>query len=91
MSAARTTTMPRSDAPAALAGTITLGGDLVVNRMGYGAMRITGKGIFGPPADPEECRRVLRRAVELGVDFIDTADSYGPNVSEELIAAALHP
>ena len=91
MTAARTTTMPRSDAPAALAGTITLGGDLVVNRMGFGAMRITGKGIFGPPADPEECRRVLRRAVELGVDFIDTADSYGPNVSEELIGAALHP
>ena len=80
-----------SGAPASLAGTIAIGGDLVVNRMGYGAMRITGKGIFGPPADPEECRRVLRRAVELGVDFIDTADSYGPNVSEELIAEALHP
>jgi pyridoxine 4-dehydrogenase len=75
---------------AAAAGTFTLG-DLTVNRMGYGAMRITGKGIFGPPADPEECRRVLRRAVELGVNFIDTADSYGPNVSEELIAEALHP
>ena len=78
-------------APAAQAGTLTLGGDLTVNRMGYGAMRITGEGIFGPPADPDECRRVLRRAVALGVDFIDTADSYGPNVSEELIAEALHP
>ena len=91
MSGTRTKTMPRSDAPAALAGTITLGGDLVVNRMGYGAMRVTGKGIFGPPADPAECKRVLRRAVELGVDFIDTAESYGPHVSEELIAEALHP
>ena len=92
MSASKSTnTMPASDAPAALAGTIALGGDLVVNRMGYGAMRITGKGIFGPPADPEECKRVLRRAVELGVDFIDTADSYGPNVSEQQIAEALHP
>lgn len=77
-------------APAAQAGTITLG-DLTVVRMGYGAMRITGDGIFGPPADPDECRRVLRRAVDLGVTFIDTADSYGPNVSEELIAEALHP
>ena len=86
-----TTTQNRSEAPAARAGTITLGGDLTVNRMGYGAMRITGRGIFGPPADPDECRRVLRRAVELGVDFIDTADSYGPYVSEELIAEALYP
>ena len=77
-------------APAAQAGTITLG-DLTVNRMGYGAMRITGEGIFGPPRDAEECKRVLRRAVELGVDFIDTADSYGPFVSENLIAEALHP
>jgi aryl-alcohol dehydrogenase-like predicted oxidoreductase len=80
-----------SGTPAAQAGTITIGGDLVVNRMGYGAMRITGNGIFGPPADPDEARRVLRRAVELGVDFIDTADSYGPHVSEKLIAEALHP
>jgi pyridoxine 4-dehydrogenase len=71
--------------------TFTIGGDLVVQRLGYGAMRITGRGIWGPPADPEECKRVLRRAVELGVDFIDTADSYGPDVSEELIAEALHP
>jgi pyridoxine 4-dehydrogenase len=71
--------------------TFTIGGDLEVHRLGYGAMRITGRGIWGPPADPEECKRVLRRAVELGVDFIDTADSYGPDVSEELIAEALHP
>jgi len=71
--------------------TFTIGGDLTVNRMGYGAMRITGKGIWGPPADKEEAIRVLKRAVELGVNFIDTADSYGPYVSEELIAEALHP
>ena len=71
--------------------TFTIGGDLIVNRLGYGAMRITGKGIWGPPADHDESIRVLRRAVELGVNFIDTADSYGPNVSEELIAEALHP
>lgn len=77
--------------PAAAAGTVTLGDDLTVNRMGYGAMRITGPGTFGPPADPAEAMRVLRRAVALGVNFIDTADSYGPHVSEELIAAALHP
>lgn len=80
-----------SSLPASLAGTITLGGDLTVNRMGYGAMRITGPGIIGEPADPAECRRVLRRAVELGVSFVDTADSYGPEVSERLIAEALHP
>ncbi len=71
--------------------TFAIGGDLTVNRLGYGAMRITGKGIWGPPANHDESIRVLRRAVELGVDFIDTADSYGPNVSEELIAEALHP
>lgn len=76
--------------PAAEAGTVTLG-DLTVNRMGYGAMRITGQGVWGPPADRAEARRVLQRAVELGVNFIDTADSYGPNVSEEIIAEALHP
>ncbi|HEY0672162.1 MAG TPA: aldo/keto reductase [Longimicrobiales bacterium] len=70
---------------------LTLGGDLTVNRLGYGAMRITGPGIFGPPRDKAEALRVLRRALELGVNFIDTADSYGPNVSEELIAEALHP
>ncbi|MCA8830424.1 aldo/keto reductase [Hymenobacter pini] len=73
------------------AKTFTLGNDLTVNRMGYGAMRITGEGIWGPPQDHAESIRVLRRAVELGINFIDTADSYGPNVSEELIAEALHP
>lgn len=76
---------------AAASGTFTIGHDLTVNRLGYGAMRITGKGIWGDPANPEECRRVLRRAVDLGVNFIDTADSYGPEVSENLIAEALHP
>lgn len=77
--------------PSAAAGTITLGDDLTVNRMGFGAMRLTGRGIWGPPADRQESIRVLRRAIELGVDFIDTADSYGPAVAEELIAEALHP
>jgi aryl-alcohol dehydrogenase-like predicted oxidoreductase len=72
-------------------GTVTLGGELKVNRLGYGAMRITGDGIWGPPKDKQGALAVLRRAVELGVNFIDTADSYGPNVSEELIAEALHP
>ena len=76
---------------AGAAGTITIGGDLTVNRLGYGAMRITGQGIWGPPADRDEALRVLRRAMELGVDFIDTANSYGPHISEELIAEALHP
>ena len=76
--------------PAAAAGNLDLG-DLTVNRLGYGAMRITGEGTFGPPADPDECIRTLRRTVELGINFIDTADSYGPDVSEELIAKALHP
>jgi len=71
--------------------TFTIGGDITINRLGYGAMRITGPGIWGPPKDKEESIRVLKRAVELGVNFIDTADSYGPNVSEELIAKALHP
>lgn len=71
--------------------TITVGNDLTVNRLGFGAMRLTGKGVWGPPADRDECLRVLRRAVELGVDFIDTANSYGPYVSEELIREALHP
>lgn len=71
--------------------TFSIGGDLAVNRLGYGAMRITGKGIWGPPTDKDEAIRVLKRAVELGVNFIDTADSYGPNVSEELIAEALYP
>jgi pyridoxine 4-dehydrogenase len=79
-----------SQAIAAGAGTITLG-DLKVNRLGYGAMRITGKGVWGPPADHDAAIATLRRAVELGVNFIDTADSYGPYVSEELIAEALFP
>jgi pyridoxine 4-dehydrogenase len=77
--------------PASSAGTFALGGDLVVNRLGFGAMRITGNGIWGPPEDKAGALATLRRAVELGVNLIDTADSYGPNVSEELIAEALHP
>jgi len=76
---------------AALAGTISLGEGLAVHRLGFGAMRITGDGILGPPKDTDLAVRVLRRAVELGVNFIDTADSYGPHVSEELIARALAP
>jgi len=74
-----------------LGGTFSIGGDLTVHRLGYGAMRITGPGIWGEPADLANARVVLRRAVELGVDFIDTADSYGPDVSEDLIREALHP
>ena len=73
------------------ATTFTIGGDLEVRRLGFGAMRITGDGIWGPPDDPEGARRLLRRVVELGVNLIDTADSYGPEVSENLIAEALHP
>jgi pyridoxine 4-dehydrogenase len=73
------------------AGTIDVGGDLTVNRLGFGAMRITGQGVWGPPPDRELAKGALRRAVELGVNFIDTADSYGPDVSEELIAEALYP
>jgi pyridoxine 4-dehydrogenase len=76
---------------AAAAGTFTVGGDLVVNRMGYGAMRITGPGVWGPPADKAAALATLRRAIELGVNLIDTADSYGPATSEELIAEALYP
>src|ERR1700735_5018250 len=71
--------------------TFLLGGDLTVNRLGYGAMRITGEGIWGEPKDREEARKVLRRTIELGINFIDTADSYGPEVSERLIAEALYP
>jgi pyridoxine 4-dehydrogenase len=81
----------RKDLPAAAGGTISLGDELTVNRVGFGAMRITGEGIWGPPKDPSTAIAVLRRAIELGVNFIDTADSYGPNVSEELIAEALAP
>jgi aryl-alcohol dehydrogenase-like predicted oxidoreductase len=76
---------------AAKAGEFLIGNDLRVTRLGFGAMRITGKGIWGEPADRAECIRVLRRAIELGINFIDTADSYGPSVSEEIIAEALHP
>jgi pyridoxine 4-dehydrogenase len=76
---------------AAAAGAFTIGGDLTVNRLGYGAMRITGPGIWGPPADKAAALATLRRAIELGVNLIDTADSYGPGVSEELIAEALYP
>jgi pyridoxine 4-dehydrogenase len=76
---------------AALSGTFRIGGDLEVNRLGFGAMRLTGKGIWGEPDDPAECRHVLERALERGVTFIDTADYYGPEVSERLIAEALHP
>jgi pyridoxine 4-dehydrogenase len=76
---------------ASSAGTVNLGGELTVSRLGYGAMRITGSGVWGPPQDRAEALRVLKRAVELGVNFIDTADSYGPGVSEELIAEALAP
>jgi pyridoxine 4-dehydrogenase len=75
----------------AMSDTFTIGGDLEVRRLGFGAMRLTGPGIWGPPADPEAARAVLRRVVELGVNLIDTADSYGPEVSENLIAEALHP
>ena len=72
-------------------GTFLIGGDLPVHRLGFGAMRITGDGVWGPPKDHDEALRVLKRAIQLGVNFIDTAESYGPNVSEELIAEALHP
>lgn len=78
-------------APAAASGTLTLGGDLTVNRMGFGAMRVTGPDIWGEPKDPAEARRVLKRTLDLGVNFIDTADAYGPEVSERLIAEALYP
>ncbi len=77
--------------PAAASGTFAIGGDLPVHRLGYGAMRLTGPGIWGEPRDRAEAVRVLRRAVELGVNFIDTADSYGPFVSEQIIREALHP
>jgi aryl-alcohol dehydrogenase-like predicted oxidoreductase len=77
--------------PAGAAGTVTIGGDLTVKRMGFGAMRITGAGIWGEPKDPTEARDVLQRAVALGVNFIDTADAYGPEVSERLIAEVLRP
>jgi aryl-alcohol dehydrogenase-like predicted oxidoreductase len=80
-----------SEPSAAAAGTIDVGGDLTVNRMGFGAMRVTGNGIWGEPPDRDRAKATLRRAVELGVNFIDTADSYGPDVSEALIGETLHP
>ena len=84
--------MPESrSVQAGMAGAVDVGGDLTVNRLGFGAMRITGAGIWGPPADRTEAKAVLRRAVELGINFIDTADSYGPDVSEELIGETLYP
>jgi pyridoxine 4-dehydrogenase len=81
----------REHPTATAAGTFTICGALTVNRLGFGAMRLTGEGVWGEPRDPDECRRVLRRAVELDVNLIDTADSYGPHVSERLIAEALYP
>jgi pyridoxine 4-dehydrogenase len=83
--------MSKKEISATQAGTVSLGNEISVNRIGYGAMRLTGPGIWGPPKDRKAALAVLRRAVELGVNFIDTADSYGPGVSEELIAEALHP
>jgi len=83
--------MSAREVSARLAGRVSLGGEVSVHRLGFGAMRLTGDGIWGPPKNRTEAVKVLRRAVELGVNFIDTADSYGPNVSEELIAEALHP
>src|SRR3954449_11200226 len=77
--------------PAEASGTLTIGGDLKVYRLGFGAMRLTGQGIWGPPANKQEAIAVLRRALELGINLIDTADSYGPEVSENLIAEALYP
>src|SRR6201987_4656503 len=83
--------MDKKNISASLAGQVLLGGELSVNRLGYGAMRLTGEGIWGPPKDRKSALAVLRRAVELGVNFIDTADSYGPHVNEEVIAEALYP
>ncbi len=84
--------MTAPSAPSAsAAGTLSLGGELTVNRLGFGAMRLTGPGIWGGPTDPAECRRVVRRAVDLGVTFIDTADSYGPETADQIIAEALYP
>ena len=81
----------KKEVPASLAGEVSLGGEISVHRLGFGAMRLTGQGIWGPPSDRKGALAVLCRAVELGVNFIDTADSYGPHVSEELIAEALFP
>ncbi len=83
--------MEPSTSHAAPGSTFSLGGDLPVNRLGFGSMRLTGPGVWGEPKDPERAKAVLRKAIELGVNFIDTADSYGPDVCERLIAEALHP
>ncbi len=83
--------MPKEDISAKMSGSFAIGGDLTVNRLGYGAMQLTGPGVWGEPRDPQEAVKVLVRALELGVTFIDTADSYGPFVSEMLIKKALHP
>jgi aryl-alcohol dehydrogenase-like predicted oxidoreductase len=82
---------PAGKSAAAASGLFTIGGDLPVHRLGFGAMRITGRGVWGEPADPAAARRLLRKVVDLGVNLIDTADAYGPEVSERLIAEALHP
>ena len=87
----RNTATQQGQALAKSAGEFLIGGDLRVTRLGFGAMRITGDGIWGEPSNRAEAVRVLRRAVDLGINFIDTADSYGPDVSEEIIAEALHP
>src|SRR5215470_12398448 len=86
-----TTMQPTIRRPAEASGMFTIGGDLKVYRLGFGSMRITGPGIWGPPANKREAIAVLRRALELGINLIDTADSYGPEVSESLIAEALYP
>jgi pyridoxine 4-dehydrogenase len=92
MTASDASTTPKwENLPAAKSGTFRIGGDLPIHRLGFGAMRITGPGVWGEPKDRQEAIRVLRRAVELGINFIDTADSYGPHVSEEIIAEGLHP
>src|ERR1700675_71354 len=83
--------MNKKELSANAAGDILLGGEIVVQRLGFGALRLTGEGIWGPPKDRNGALAVLRRAVELDINFIDTADSYGPNISEELIAEALYP
>jgi pyridoxine 4-dehydrogenase len=86
-----TTGTDTTNRPAAASGTFRIGGDLEVHRLGYGTMQLTGPGVWGPPKDHDEAVRVLKRAVELGVDFFDTADSYGPYVAEDLLHEALHP
>jgi pyridoxine 4-dehydrogenase len=91
MTASDPSTPKWENLPAAKSGTFLLGGDLNIHRLGFGAMRITGQGVWGEPKDRNESIRVLRRAIELGINFIDTADSYGPHVSEEIVAEALHP